>query len=268
MTDRILIRDNTTPSSTGGVVSPVEFGDVLASLPGILLAAALYPTAVSILWMLLALYSGDGVGILNPEGVNMLFLFCLMGGVAGVFVAAFMGLASAAFLSAVNRSLGRPFPTGIMVPITGGLTGYVSTTAGMFLSGAPIAASLDDLEFNTILFGLSSVGLAVLMGQLGATWFFRVHVSHRLGRIATPMAPIRFRIRHLLVATLWCGMLMTLSTIIGGVFGWEAAKAVPLAIPLWLAGWFLFQLPCLAIQNSIAWRRWTGATESVNRNGH
>lgn len=132
-------------------------------------------------------------------------------------IASVSGAFSATLIYAINWTIGCPLSPKMAVIATGSLAGYLPTVAFVF--------GTNDFWWLTIVGPV----LAASMGACGASWTAAIFNNKEC--LPPPKRSARVAIKHLLAATAWCAILLSISNLFGGdkffvaVAGWIVLQA-------------------------------------------
>ncbi len=208
----------------------VQASYISGSFIGIVLAGAAYPFCVSLITLVINLFLGGTVGVI--EIVLTLPLVVLVGSTAGMLVSSISGLFSIPIVISINRSLGNPLDARSAAISAGSLAGYMPTAWILFMPGNGLAA------------GLLGPILAMLLGAYGAAWSSGKYGGFDFD-VATKRSKHRLSILNMMMATAWIAITFAIANQFGGL-GFAIAAAA----------WFVLQAILLGIIHY--WRKLFG----------
>jgi hypothetical protein len=266
------------PSPTGEVLSPplvprtppvLRLRDWLDIVLGVLAAAGTYPLALVLLWlvimfgtMLVAVATANAsAGEIFPlmAAAFVIPMYAVTAMYVGVMLASIALIVIAPTVHFVVRSIKLRCNLVWLGAFVGGATGAASSLVPALYFGAVQG----DITGAVLFLLLLGPGLATIVGQIGGAWGGRRADRNRRA-LATAMQsvgpldqpardgaiqdrPLQFGISHLLWASLWLSLLLTVIRLSAIPFG--------LAICL-LVGWLIYQSATLAIGRLIVCRVW------------
>lgn len=167
---------------------------------GVILMGGVYGLVVP---LSITFLTGSVTGIASLAlWITMLIVGVVLGPTLGLVSGASSSVVAILTVAFANETFGSALNRRAAVAVFGGMTGFLSTFWWML--------AISDLKFWLI--GGCLVGLAVAMGQIGAlAWAGRSGLWEMM-RASANSKPIRFQfqIRHLLVAMIWCSVILAL----------------------------------------------------------
>lgn len=238
MSEKLIIRDDRTPFQIGAAIAQGNFSALVSCLPGIMLAAVIYPILIGLIGLVAFLIVAGGF-LPGPEEWYHIFgivaVYCVFISIVAAILAVIVGVFASGLLAVFNWTLGNIISIHRLVPLAGGLTGFIPTAAIVWVQ-------LPFIDLWGLLIVLGAIWLAVLSGQIGAVWFFERHVLVNRRQSVTDEVEFRFQISQLLAVTFWIALVCALSPALAMIWREDLPALAGLALPMALLVWFVLHL--------------------------